>query len=54
MTTAALDVATGFVIVECYKRHRAREFLDLPKQIDRLSSPRRQKTLEPGSDDTAA
>ena len=36
MTTAALDVATGFVIVKCYKRHRAREFLDLLKQIDRL------------------
>ena len=36
MTTAALDVATGFVIGKCYKRHRATEFLDFLKQIDRL------------------
>ena len=32
---AALDVATGFVIGKCYKRHRAREFLDFLKEIDR-------------------
>ncbi|MCY4501656.1 MAG: IS630 family transposase [Alphaproteobacteria bacterium] len=32
---AALDVATGFVIGKCYRRHRAREFLDFLKQIDR-------------------
>ena len=31
---AALDVATGFVIGKCYKRHRAIEFLDFLKQID--------------------
>jgi putative transposase len=31
---AALDVATGFVIGKCYKRHRAQEFLDFLKQID--------------------
>lgn len=32
---AALDVATGAVIGKCYKHHRAREFLDFLKQIDR-------------------
>ena len=32
---AALDVATGFVIGKCYRRHRAREFLDFLKKIDR-------------------
>ena len=32
---AALDVATGFVIGKCYRRHRAREFLDFLKEIDR-------------------
>jgi transposase len=31
---AALDVATGFVIGKCYKRHRAAEFLDFLKKID--------------------
>lgn len=31
---AALDVATGFVIGKCYKRHRATEFLDFLKEID--------------------
>jgi transposase len=31
---AALDVATGFVIGKCYKRHRASEFLDFLKRID--------------------
>ena len=31
---AALDVASGFVIGKCYKRHRAKEFLDFLKQID--------------------
>jgi len=31
---AALDIASGFVIGKCYKRHRAREFLDFLKQID--------------------
>jgi transposase len=30
----ALDVASGFVIGKCYKRHRAAEFLDFLKQID--------------------
>src|SRR5436305_13939222 len=29
-----LDVASGFVIGKCYKRHRASEFLDFLKQID--------------------
>ena len=31
---AALDIASGFVIGKCYKRHRAVEFLDFLKQID--------------------
>src|SRR3954465_15453900 len=31
---AALDVASGFVIGKCYKRHRASEFLNFLKQID--------------------
>ena len=31
---AALDVASGFVIGKCYKRHRAAEFVDFLKQID--------------------
>ena len=31
---AALDVATGFVIGKCYKRHRAREFLAFLKEIE--------------------
>ena len=29
---AALDVASGFVIGKCYKRHRAAEFLDFLKR----------------------
>jgi len=32
---AALDVASGFVIGKCYKRHRAAEFLDFLKEIDK-------------------
>jgi hypothetical protein len=32
--SAALDVASGFVIGKCYKRHRAIEFLKFPKVID--------------------
>jgi transposase len=31
---AALDIASGFVIGKCYKRHRAQDFLDFLKQID--------------------
>ena len=31
---AALDIASGFVICKCYKRHHAAEFLDFLKQID--------------------
>ena len=31
---ATLDVATGFVIGTCYRRHRAREFLAFLKEID--------------------
>lgn len=31
---AALDVATGAVIGQCYKRHRATKFLDFLKRID--------------------
>jgi transposase len=31
---AALDVASGFVIGKCYKRHRAIEFLRFLKEID--------------------
>lgn len=36
---AALDVASGFVIGKCYKRHRAAEFLDFLKQVDRQVPP---------------
>ena len=32
---AALDIATGAVIGKCYKRHRATEFLDFLKELDR-------------------
>jgi transposase len=32
---AALDVASGFVISKCYKRHRTKEFLNFLKEIDR-------------------
>ena len=31
---APLDIASGFVIGKCYKRHRAAEFLSFLKQID--------------------
>jgi len=31
---AALDVATGAVIGQCYKRHRTIDFLDCLKRID--------------------
>jgi hypothetical protein len=31
---AALDVASGFVIGKCHKRHRAAEFLNFLKEID--------------------
>ena len=31
---AALDVATGSVIGKCYRRHRAKEFLNFLKEID--------------------
>ena len=31
---AALDVASGFVIGKCYRRHRAAEFLNFLKEID--------------------
>ena len=31
---AALDIASGYVIGKCYKRHRAAEFLDFLKQVD--------------------
>jgi hypothetical protein len=34
---AALDVASGFVIGKCYKRHRAVEFLKFLKEIDAQS-----------------
>jgi transposase len=36
---AALDIASGFVIGKCYKRHRATEFLDFLKQIDAQVPP---------------
>src|SRR6201996_8909925 len=36
---AALDVASGFVIGKCYKRHRAAEFLDFLKQVDAQTPP---------------
>ena len=32
---AALDIATGAVVGKCYKRHRAKEFLDFFKELDR-------------------
>jgi hypothetical protein len=31
---AALDLASGFVIGKCYRRHRAAEFLNFLKEID--------------------
>ena len=31
---AALDIATGSVLVKCYRRHRSVEFLDFLKKID--------------------
>ena len=31
---AALNVATGAVVGKCYKRHRAKEFLDFLKELD--------------------
>jgi DDE superfamily endonuclease len=31
---AALDIASGFVIGECYKPYRVAEFMDSLKQID--------------------
>ena len=31
---AALDVAPGFIIGKCYKRHRAKEFLTFLMEID--------------------
>ena len=37
---AALDVASGFVIGKCYKRHRATEFLDFLKEIDAQACPK--------------
>ena len=39
---AALDVASGFVIGKCYKRHRATEFLGLPQadRCQRAAGPR--------------
>ncbi|MGY3371966.1 hypothetical protein ACVWZL_009091 [Bradyrhizobium sp. GM2.4] len=38
---AALDVASGFVIGKCYKRHRAVEFLKFLKEIDaQVTRPR--------------
>lgn len=35
---AALDIASGFVIGKCYRRHRATEFLDFLKRIDRAAA----------------
>lgn len=32
---AALDIATGAVVGKCYKRHRATEYLDFLKELDR-------------------
>lgn len=32
---AALDIATGAIVGKCYKRHRATEFLDFLKELDR-------------------
>ena len=31
---AALDVASGFIIGKCYKRHRAAEFLEIDHALD--------------------
>jgi transposase len=36
---AALDIASGFVIGKCYRRHRAAEFLDFLKQSTRRCRP---------------
>src|SRR5215510_6053691 len=34
LAVRCLDVASGFVIAKCYKRHRAAEFLNFLKEID--------------------
>jgi transposase len=36
---AALDVAKGTVIADCYQRHRHQEFLDFLKKIDQQTDP---------------
>ena len=36
---AALDIATGFVLGRCYKRHRSKEFLAFLKEIDANVEP---------------
>ena len=50
---AALDVATGSVIGKCYRRHRAREFLDFLKVIDRNVPDDRQHRPDPEGVDRA-
>jgi transposase len=41
---AALDIASGFVIGKCYKRHRAAEFLNFLKQ-SMLASPKGSRSI---------
>jgi transposase len=42
---AALDAATGKVIGRCHPRHRAREFLSFPREIERNVPPEREVRL---------
>ncbi|ESY46633.1 hypothetical protein X744_29605 [Mesorhizobium sp. LNJC372A00] len=46
---AALNVASGFVIGKCYKRHRATEFLDFLKQIGIIMPPTKPRWSGHGS-----
>ena len=36
---AALDIATGWVLGKCYRRHRSKEFLRFLKEIDKAVPP---------------
>ena len=42
---AALDVATGKIIGKCYARHRAKEFLNFLREIDRVTPNEREVHL---------
>ena len=42
---AALDIATGKIIGKCYARHRAKEFLNFLREIDRVTPNEREVHL---------